>query len=80
MYIYKKHGKKLVLAEYLNTCDEYEVEEILIKIFRETIHKKILPKINIKSIDDYKIYYIECPLVVLFVSIFPLSKDILSDL
>ena len=80
MYIYKKHSKKYVLMEHMNTNDEYEIEELLIKIFRETIHKNILPRINIRDFGDYTLYYIEHPNVILLVSSLPLSRSNLNAL
>lgn len=78
MYIYKKHSKKYVLIEHTNTDDEYEVEEILIKIIRETIHRTLLPKINIKYTTNYTIYYTEYPQVILITSSLPLSRSNLN--
>ena len=75
MYIYKKHGKKYSLLKDINTEDEYVIEEYIIKLIREYIHKKVLPKIHTQYTGYYTIYYTEQPNIILVVSKTPLPKS-----
>lgn len=68
MYIYKKVKSKYTLIEYVDTLDDYIIEEHIINYLKSQKLQKLLKTISFKFTGLYTIYYLKDADFVLIVS------------
>ena len=68
MYLYKKIKNKFMLIEYIDTLDDYIIEEHIINYLKSQKLQKALTTISFKFTGYYTIYYLENVDFVLIVS------------
>lgn len=74
MYIYKKVKSKYTLIEYVDTLDDYIVEEHIINYLKSQKLHKSLKTISFKFTGLYTVYYLQGVDFVLIVSANELSE------
>ena len=74
MYIYKKVKSKYTLIEYVDTLDDYIVEEHIINYLKSQKLHKSLKTISFKFTGLYTVYYLQNVDFVIIVSANELSE------